>query len=334
MKAVKDREYYCYRDYMRLQELGVPMEGICLYPILNHPGWDDGRHCHNGWWDYADALGQRPIHEPLANNVRAASALHETIPQENLSGDDIASTSIPKHSFLPWPLNAIWLTHPGSQAISLQVACADMRAALSERANHRQFRNISWILLKFKWAQIRLWRHRKTNLTDHTDRKIMSTENEIIDWLRDAYAMERALELSLKKQSENKEHSPEVRKGAAKHLKETQGHAEAVKQVLEALGSDTSTIKTGLGLMAEAIKGMGTKFAKDERVKDLLAAYASEHFEIACYTALAVAAEQADLPEVVELCEEIIPEEEKMAQALGEALPRVVEGYLKAAAKT
>src|ERR1700744_4046161 len=23
------------------RELGVPVQGICLYPILNHPGWDD-----------------------------------------------------------------------------------------------------------------------------------------------------------------------------------------------------------------------------------------------------------------------------------------------------
>ncbi len=27
---------------------GVPMEGICLYPIVNHPGWDDDRPCENG----------------------------------------------------------------------------------------------------------------------------------------------------------------------------------------------------------------------------------------------------------------------------------------------
>lgn len=45
---------------------GVQLEGICLYPILNHPGWDDERHCHNGLWDYADAEGEREIYGPLA----------------------------------------------------------------------------------------------------------------------------------------------------------------------------------------------------------------------------------------------------------------------------
>ena len=50
--------------------LGVAINGICLYPIVNHPGWADARHCHNGLWDYADDEGDRPIHEPLAAAVR------------------------------------------------------------------------------------------------------------------------------------------------------------------------------------------------------------------------------------------------------------------------
>lgn len=49
---------------------GVRIEGICLYPIVNHPGWDDDRHCHNGLWDYADEAGEREIYEPLAAEIR------------------------------------------------------------------------------------------------------------------------------------------------------------------------------------------------------------------------------------------------------------------------
>lgn len=47
-------------------ESGVPIEGICLYPIVNHPGWDDNRHCHNGLWDYCNESGQREIYSSLA----------------------------------------------------------------------------------------------------------------------------------------------------------------------------------------------------------------------------------------------------------------------------
>ena len=56
---------------------GIPVEGICLYPILNHPGWDDNRHCHNGLWDYADKKGNRQIHHPLAAQLRRSQELLE-----------------------------------------------------------------------------------------------------------------------------------------------------------------------------------------------------------------------------------------------------------------
>jgi beta-glucosidase/6-phospho-beta-glucosidase/beta-galactosidase len=48
---------------------GVPLHGICLYPVVNHPGWEDDRHCYNGLWDYADANGHRDIYEPLAREI-------------------------------------------------------------------------------------------------------------------------------------------------------------------------------------------------------------------------------------------------------------------------
>jgi hypothetical protein len=49
---------------------GTPIHGICLYPILNHAGWADDRHCHNGLWDYAEPSGERPIYAPLAAELR------------------------------------------------------------------------------------------------------------------------------------------------------------------------------------------------------------------------------------------------------------------------
>jgi beta-glucosidase/6-phospho-beta-glucosidase/beta-galactosidase len=49
---------------------GIDIQGICLYPILNHPGWTNDRHCHNGLWDYADDRGCRDRYEPLAKELR------------------------------------------------------------------------------------------------------------------------------------------------------------------------------------------------------------------------------------------------------------------------
>lgn len=50
---------------------GVPVEGICLYPIANHPGWDDDRDCPNGLLSAQLSEQGRRVHEPLAAELAA-----------------------------------------------------------------------------------------------------------------------------------------------------------------------------------------------------------------------------------------------------------------------
>jgi hypothetical protein len=72
----------------------VPIEGICLYPIVNHPGWDDDRHCHNGLWDYADDQGNREIYEPLARELDIQQHLIEELPREELPTNEAVDTHL------------------------------------------------------------------------------------------------------------------------------------------------------------------------------------------------------------------------------------------------
>jgi beta-glucosidase/6-phospho-beta-glucosidase/beta-galactosidase len=65
--------YVCDEVYAA-REAGIPVQGICLYPICNHPGWADDRHCHNGLWDYADDKGNRTAYGPLADEIRRQTA--------------------------------------------------------------------------------------------------------------------------------------------------------------------------------------------------------------------------------------------------------------------
>ncbi|MFN2578618.1 MAG: beta-glucosidase [Pyrinomonadaceae bacterium] len=60
-------------------EAGVQLEGICLYPIVNHPGWDDDRHCYNGLWDYPNEKGEREIYQPLADELERQRELFESL---------------------------------------------------------------------------------------------------------------------------------------------------------------------------------------------------------------------------------------------------------------
>ncbi len=48
---------------------GVPVEGVCLYPVVDHPGWDDDRHVPVGMWGFADELGNRQPYAPLIDEL-------------------------------------------------------------------------------------------------------------------------------------------------------------------------------------------------------------------------------------------------------------------------
>lgn len=60
---------YICEEIIAAHERQIPVHGVCLYPILNHPGWDDDRHCCNGLFDYADESGNRDTHWPLAHAI-------------------------------------------------------------------------------------------------------------------------------------------------------------------------------------------------------------------------------------------------------------------------
>lgn len=59
------------------RQAGVPVEGLCLYPITDYPGWDDGRHCPTGLLGDADGDGERPVYAPLAEEIAAQSRAGE-----------------------------------------------------------------------------------------------------------------------------------------------------------------------------------------------------------------------------------------------------------------
>ena len=66
----------------------MPLQGVCLYPIVNHPGWDNDRHCHNGLWDYADTHGHREAFSPLADELCRQMALMDAFDAGETVPDD------------------------------------------------------------------------------------------------------------------------------------------------------------------------------------------------------------------------------------------------------
>ncbi len=53
---------------------GIDVQGICLYPILSHIGWDDTRHCPNGLFEAFGGGAPRTPWPPLADELARQQA--------------------------------------------------------------------------------------------------------------------------------------------------------------------------------------------------------------------------------------------------------------------
>lgn len=62
---------YVVDQVLMALERGVPVQGICWYPFLDYPGWDDGRYCPTGVFGYADGEGERAPFHPLHLQLKA-----------------------------------------------------------------------------------------------------------------------------------------------------------------------------------------------------------------------------------------------------------------------
>ncbi len=66
---------YIQTEVEAAMKQGVPIEGICLYPIVNHPGWDDDRACENGLLSAGLVNEGREVYAPLAEVLRGVSSV-------------------------------------------------------------------------------------------------------------------------------------------------------------------------------------------------------------------------------------------------------------------
>ncbi len=111
--------YMCNEVYGAIAA-GVPVQGVCLYPICNHPGWDDGRHCYNGLFDYADENGRREVYEPLARELARQEKLADGI----LAGQRFIDRRDTDVSALDWAAHIMEVRTDESRAAEQPVAAA------------------------------------------------------------------------------------------------------------------------------------------------------------------------------------------------------------------
>lgn len=91
--------YVCDEVEAAIQD-GVPVEGICLYPVTDYPGWADARHCPCGLLGIPDGAGRRAIYTPLAEELQrqtqrfAALTRHAFLPVHALPHDCQAAAPV------------------------------------------------------------------------------------------------------------------------------------------------------------------------------------------------------------------------------------------------
>jgi ferritin-like metal-binding protein YciE len=154
-------------------------------------------------------------------------------------------------------------------------------------------------------------------------------ENLLEPWLNYAYAMENAVievfELHHKQASEH----PTLGVRLESHLDATKRHALAIKGCLERLNQRVSPLKAGTASLIGTLQAVATSLLGDPMLRNLLADYSAQKYQIGVYRALrAVATELGDV-ETAQVCQEILREEEDMARWLGELLPTVAVETLR-----
>jgi ferritin-like metal-binding protein YciE len=149
-----------------------------------------------------------------------------------------------------------------------------------------------------------------------------------ITGLRNAHAMETQALQIMRRQTERLENYPDLLAALHRHITETEQQRQRLEEVLDRHGESHSTLKdAALGAVGNAM-AMAHIPAADEVIKDNLANYAFEHFEIAAYKTLITVADALGDSTAKAAAETSLAEEERMAAWIGDHLAPTTLQYL------
>jgi beta-glucosidase/6-phospho-beta-glucosidase/beta-galactosidase len=69
--------HYVCSEVREAQSRGVPVQGICIYPVTSFPGWENMRHAEVGLFSTPHSDGTRRVYEPLARELERQQGLFE-----------------------------------------------------------------------------------------------------------------------------------------------------------------------------------------------------------------------------------------------------------------
>jgi ferritin-like metal-binding protein YciE len=148
-----------------------------------------------------------------------------------------------------------------------------------------------------------------------------------VDGLVNARALETQAIQIMSRQVERLENYPEMEQALRRHIQESEVQRDRLDELLSGLGTSHSTLKDmATGFMGN-MAAIGHTVMPDEVLKNAMANYAFEHFEIASYKSLITLAELAGHAAAHAPLDLSLREEQRMAQWCEDNLDAVVRRY-------
>jgi ferritin-like metal-binding protein YciE len=150
-----------------------------------------------------------------------------------------------------------------------------------------------------------------------------------IEGLKNAHALERqALEL-MNRQVERIENYSEVKAKLEQHIQETHQQIGRLESILESLGESRSVLKDNALSLTGNLAAITHAFTQDEILKNSIANFAFENYEIAAYKSLIQLAGATGHQEAEQPLQQTLREEQAMASWVDSHLADVTHTYLE-----
>ncbi len=154
------------------------------------------------------------------------------------------------------------------------------------------------------------------------------TEDQYMEWLRDAHAAEEQAVTMLTKTASRLENYPELRSKIEQHAEQSRRQANLVRGCIERRGGSASLLKEAAGKAMGLGQAAAGLFAGDEVMKAVVASTAFEEMEIASYKSIIVAAGHLGDHETADVCEGILREEVEMRDWFETQIPNFTREFL------
>ena len=152
-----------------------------------------------------------------------------------------------------------------------------------------------------------------------------------VSGLRNQHAVEnQAIEL-LERQVGRLENYPEMSQRMREHIEESREQARRIEELLSSLDTSHSSFKDTAMSIVGNLAALGHTGASDEVLKNTLANFAFEHYEIAAYRSLITLSDAVGHGTAQTALKQSLQEEERMAQWIADHITPTTKRYLERA---